>query len=157
MTRAIPIILALALSGCGGTNRWDAYQATRVAEEQTAKAALAKPSPTITVTTMDSAGRPVTVTADLAPIIQAVTGNRAGSNRSALPKGAVAEAIDSIGRAGREILTTPAAVGGVVAAGVAGALRETGGGSVSTSVGGDQVGGDYSPTTTTTETPVDTE
>lgn len=152
MIRTAIILFAATLSGCGGVNRWEAYRDVRLAEEITNQAALSAPSPTITITTMDSAGRPVTVTADLAQIIRAVTGNSAGSNRSAPPPGAGAEMLNSLGRAATDILSTPAAVGGVVGASVVGAINSVGGGATTTTVGGDQIGGDYSTTTTTTNT-----
>jgi len=155
MKAAIALLLALfGLAGClsslggGGVGRFESFRDVRNAEEATKRELLKtkqeefkarqnnkNDNPTLRVTTQDSAGRPVIAEMYLAPTIEAVVGHKGNNDTygidistTAMPKGAVAESLDSAGMAGERILNTSSAVIGVTGAAVVGAIRETGGG-----------------------------
>lgn len=143
MIKTIIALLALtSISGCGmigsGDNdRWTEWKEVRVAEEETKQAHLQAiqnrtASPTVTITSQDSAGKPVIVSLDLAPVIQAATGRGQSLGvditTTALPEGGLAESIRAVGGAAKDILSTPTATAFTVGAVISGALSETGGG-----------------------------
>lgn len=130
------VLAAMVLAGCtqfqaesplygsatGSNDRHAVWMEIRKSEEA-AKADIAKAkaasmaNATMTMTTMDSAGQPVTATMNLAPLLWVIQGDQ-HQPQTPMPKGVIAESIDSAGDLLGRVVSSPAAVAGVTAYGV---------------------------------------
>lgn len=153
-----PVMGGCGLLSNGSGDRWEAVKEIRQAEEATKQEYLRtraaefvahkEQGATLAITTMDSAGRPVVVSMDLAPVIRAAVGPNSNDMygvaiaNTELPDGAVAESIRAFGGAAKDILSTPTATAFAVGSVINGALSETGGGG--THINGDTINTDDS-------------
>lgn len=134
----LSIVASILLSGClfsgdqseiltgengrvvAGRNQYDAYADGKESDSQAMQEladAIATPTVTTTVK-FDDDNKPIfTVDVNIGGSILAANLDKiqANQNSSQVPKNAVAQVIEATGGAAKEILTTPAAVGGVVA------------------------------------------